>query len=420
MTFFIIIVFVSIYLVMMKKAKENIPIVYLFLFTYFIQYLFSVYLMYNEYPVLKKQMPISQDRLFEYLVPAFLSLFAGLFLFNRDIDLSKNLKQVNPIEAERLGHLLFGISLIFDFLRLFTYDFDSIRSFTLFLPNGALMCYLFRPSLLNSFLIVVIFLNLLRDAFAQGIFINFFMWSTIFFFFLSYRYQISFVKRSLFILIAAPILIAVQSVKQEYRAFTQEGKAQVGVEFLTELAIKEQQTEKNDITKSDGVVRTIGRLNHGWHVAKVLARVPSKVPFANGADMLTDLEGVLLPRFFFPSKKLTGDHSKFEYYTGHEIRRTSMTIGVFGDFYINFGQTGAFIGLFIFGAIIAKSLLWFTKKYVVTNPINIVWIPVLFGYFIRADNDFYTGVNSAFKGFLIFLVVRYAYARLWPNDTIAR
>lgn len=389
------------------------PIVYLFLFTYYVQYIFSVHLMYNEFPALGRQMPISQERLFDFLIPAFLSLFAGMFLFNKEIDLSKALQNVSAKDAARLGNLLLGISIFVDILSLISSSFNSVQSFTVPLRYGALMCFLFRLSVPNIILVSLILLTLIAEAITIGIFIEFFIWSTIFFFFISCRYQISFAKRSIFVLIAIPLIVTIQSVKKEYRRYTWKGKKEAGIGLLTDLAIKKQLEQDESFIQSDGMERTIGRLNHGWHVAKVLNRVPSKVPFTNGEEMITDLEGILLPRILFPSKKLTGDHTKFEYYTGHKIKRTSMTIGVFGDFYINFGPGGAIFGLFIFGAMVARVLFWFTRRFVTPDPINIVWIPILFSYLVRADNDFYTVVNSAFKGFLIFMAVRYIYGLIW-------
>ena len=143
------------------------------------------------------------------------------------------------------------------------------------------------------------------------------------------------------------------------------------------------------------MINTVGRLNQGWHLGMVLKRVPAKEPFSYGEDLLSDLEGIILPRIFYPDKKIIGSQDKFEKFTGHTlVGGTSMTIGVLGDFYINFGRWGSFIGLFIFGAIMARSFYWFIKKYVVTDPINIVWLPFLFSYLVRANNDFYIVANN--------------------------
>ena len=51
-----------IYFLLVWKAGKIYPILYLFLFIYFLQYLFSSYLIYNEYPALAAWMPIKIGR----------------------------------------------------------------------------------------------------------------------------------------------------------------------------------------------------------------------------------------------------------------------------------------------------------------------------------------------------------------------
>jgi hypothetical protein len=137
--------------------------------------------------------------------------------------------------------------------------------------------------------------------------------------------------------------------------------------------------------------------------------------------MLGDFEGAILPRLFFPDKKIIGSQDKFEKFTGHSLeKQTSMTIGVLGDFYINFGRWGSFILLFVFGAIISRLLFIFLRKYVLPNPINIIWIPFLFSYLVRANNDFYIVINNLVKGYLIFLFVTYLQKRIWPTKPIQK
>jgi hypothetical protein len=417
-TVFIFILFFAIYFLLIYKAGKTNPILYLFVFTYFTQYVFSVYLIYNEYPVLSKQMPLSEGQLFDYVVPSLLFLFAGVFLFNKDVDISAHLKTINPREATRLGNFLLLISFSFDFLSYIGIPgINSLLSFTHYLKYAGAMCYIFAPSLINYTLLTIVLLALIRDALIIGIFIDFFMWSTHFFLLIALYFELSLFKRSSFILLAAPLLILIQSVKQEYREATWSGKKDTGLGLIAELADKEESSGETDPLKnSDGVVSTIGRLNQGWHLGKVLKRVPAKEPFSYGEDMLTDFEGILLPRIFFPDKKTIGSQDKFYKFTGHKLEKgTSMTIGVLGDFYINFGYWGSFIGLFIFGIAIAKVFSGFMTKYVLTNPVNVVWVPFLFSFLVRANNDFYIVVNNLFKGFIIFLFVNYILKKFWPS-----
>ncbi|MBS1557205.1 MAG: hypothetical protein JST69_00645 [Bacteroidetes bacterium] len=419
MLFIIFALFFILYYLMMRKADKFIPVIYLSLFTYYIQYIFSVYLTYNVYPILAREMPLKQEELFGYLIPAVIAFFAGAFLFKKDIDLSGLLEMIKPERATRLGHLLLAVSLSVDILSFVFPPIRSIGSLSHPLKYGAFMCYLFSLTPLNIFLMSLIFLKLLSDALAGGIFIDFFMWCTYFFLMFSFRFRLSLFKRSFFILLAAPLLILIQSIKQEYRMYTQKGKKETGLSTLTELAVKKQEQEDTPFAESSGTIKTVGRLNQGWHVGKVMKHVPRSVPFADGADTWSDLQGVVLPRVLFPDKKNIGDHSKFEYYTGHILHNnTSMTVGVLGDFYINFGPTGALVGLFIFGAVLARLLYWFIHKVVVPQPINIIWIPVLFGIWARANNDFYMLVNTLFKSFLLFLLVQFLFKLIWPEQAV--
>jgi hypothetical protein len=63
------------------------------------------------YPVLAEQMTIKQDVLFSYLIPALLSLFAGVFAFNKDIKISNIFSKIDRKQAVDLGNLLIGVSL---------------------------------------------------------------------------------------------------------------------------------------------------------------------------------------------------------------------------------------------------------------------------------------------------------------------
>lgn len=409
-------ILVCLLLLLTWKSTKTFPIFYFFLLIYFIQYIFSVYLIYQRYPILRREFPISESELFSYLGPAIACLFAGAWIFNRDFDLSKTIVNITANEANRFGHFLLAISISVELMSNFIPAFSSIHAITEPLRYAAVICYLFSVNFVNFFLITFVYALLARHAFQIGIFIELLTWSSIFFLFISFRYQYSFPLRLAFLLLTIPIILGIQSVKKDYKKLVFKGRAEAGVETLAELAILRQQNEKKGFADSYAVVSTVGRLNQGWHVSKVMNHVPLKVPFAKGKELVSDITSALLPRFFFPDKKTSGDRSKFRYYTGHKLRRQSMTVGVLGDFYLNFGTFGACIGLFVFGALMSRFLTMFTEKFVLANPINIVWIPVVFNFWLRANNDFYTFINSSFKGFLVFLALNYFYYMLWPKQ----
>lgn len=361
-------------------------------------------------------MRIQQEQYFDYALPALFFLFAGVFLFNKNMPIVDSLSKIDKQSANKLGLLLIGISYSFDVAAFLGVPaMSSFLSFTTYLKYIGAMALFFSPSLLNYFLILFTFLTLAANALRGGIFIDFFIWSTYYFLIFCLKFKLSFLSRSAFAILAIPILITIQSVKQEYRKATWSGKEEADIETLTDLTEQEEtrNVEKKDFANSKGVVRTVGRLNQGWHLGLVLRWVPDHREFSNGKEFWGDIEGTLLPRVFFPNKKVIGGQAKFREFTGHKlIGATSMTIGVLGDFFINFGREGSFLGLFIFGALISRMLYGFVRKYVFEDPINVVWVPFLFSYLIRANNDFYIVINSFVKGYLIFLAVNYVRKKL--------
>lgn len=403
-------ILVLLYLVLIWKSGKSYPILYLFFFTFFLQYIFSTYLIYNKYSELRSQMPIKQEVLFDYAIPALGFLFLGVFLFNRDFDIRSAIKRIDSQKAGRLGYLLLAISYGFDLAEMLGLPLvRSIVSFTDYLKYLAVFCFLFANSPMLYVLSALVYLHLITVVLRSGVFIDLITWGIFLFFFLALRFRLSFVLRGTLFLMAIPILILIQSVKDEYRKVTWMNKREGGLGLFTELARKNNEQKSDEpFEESEGVIRTIGRLSQGWHLGLTLKRVPLKEPFSNGREMLSDIGSSIIPRFFFPEKKIVHTKEKFFKYTGHKLRSaTSMTIGILGDFYINFGRNGSFFLLFVFGALISKGVSFFYRTFVLNDPLNIVWLPFLLSYLIRADNDFYIVFNCVLKGFIIFLAVNY-------------
>jgi hypothetical protein len=406
----------------MRKSGKTYPIFYLFFFTYFLQYVFAPYFVYNEYNVLSYQMPIPQEDYFGYTIPALLFLFSGVYFFLKDFNIRNLVRQINRRQALELGYLLLIISLAFDLVELLGISaFSSITSFTTYLKYVAAFCFLFTRSKFPYFLAALIYLQLALYVLGVGVFISFFIWATFLFLFVVLFFRFPFWLRASAILIAIPVTVLIQSVKNEYREMTWEGKHEAGVELFSELAEKSQEKEKEPYSESKGVVSTIARLSQGWHLGLALRHVPQRQPFANGKELLIDIVSSILPRAIFSGKKEVNSQRKFYKYTGHRLRgSTSMSIGVLGDFYINFGRWGSFFALFVFGAIIAKLANLFYTRYVIRDPINIIWVPFILSYLMRANNDFYIFFNCMVKGFVIFLMVNYVRHQMFGTKKVRR
>lgn len=401
-------------LLLLKKANTTFPSLYLFILIYYIQYVFSVYLIYNNFPSLEKFMAIPQDSYFEFTMPALFFLLLGLILFNRDINLKERIQQIDPFNAVRLAHLLLVTSFVVDFLlAIGISEVRSFQHFTYYFRYGAIFGYLFSPSLRSYLIISFVLVLMVTNVLATGLFHDLIVWPANIFMMLCLKKNIPFFLRIVPFLISIPLVIFIQTTKFKYREIVWKGKSEAGIETITDIAASKAKKEEIYSSNSSGVISTVGRLNQGWHLGLVLNRVPLKEPFSNGADFSSDIEGILLPRILFNDKKVIGGREKFVKYTGHPLHGgTSMTIGVLGDFYINFGKWGSYIALFIYGAIVSKFLHWFIIKHVIDEPLNIVWVPLLFNFVIRANNDFYMAANSLFKGYLMFLIINYFYQKI--------
>lgn len=415
MTLFFVFAFSIFFLLLLIiKSKKTIPILFLFMFSYYIQYIFDAYLIFQFYPVLRRDIPLTQDELFHFALPAIGSLFLGAILFYKAFDFSVLIDKIKPTDATKLGHILLVTSFGIELLSKFIPVFGSVNALSSPLKYVAFCCYIFATNPLNIFLMVVIYLSLVREALGNGMFLYLTNWTTVFFFIYSLKLRFSFRTKLLVVLVAIPLIVAIQSVKKEYRAAVYRGKAEAGVELLADLAIEQQAREQKTFANSKAIVATVNRLNQSWHLSKVMNWVPNKEPFADGKELFGDIKSAFLPRLFYENKKTIGDRKKFKQYTGIPLKRASMTVGLLGDFYLNFGVVGGCVGLFIFGALMSIALNKFTTKYVLKHPINLVWIPFIFLIWASANDEFYTVINTVIKGFFIFIGVDYLQKKFLP------
>ena len=102
-----------------------------------------------------------------------------------------------------------------------------------------------------------------------------------------------------------------------------------------------------------GAQQLANRLRYVDFFAYTIAHVPAAVPHENGALLGTAVRHVLTPRVLFPDKAaLVGDTDMTKKYTGLDLyaaQNTSISIGYFGDTYIDFGWPGMYIALLFVG-----------------------------------------------------------------------
>ena len=418
--FLVIATLLALLVLLIYKSGKTYPILILFAITYFVQYIVAPYFFYFHYPAGLEVMAVNANDYFSFAIPALLFLFAGVYFFSiRKGQIIEFKKRIDLDHARRYGWFLIAISFFFDVASYLQISFlVPLVSFTQYLKFIGCFCLIFTRSKVAMIVISFIYVRLILGALTTGVFIDFFIWSAYLFLFVVLEYKFSFAMRLFAFLMIIPIITTVQGVKKEYREVVWSEKEEGSLELLLELS--EAQRAETDPTEnyfqSSTFLRTIGRLNQGWHLSMTLNHVPRHQPIVNGQELFTDITASLVPRFLAAEKKKVNDKEKFEKYTGHHIYgNTAMSIGVLGDFYINFGYWGAFIALFFLGVFVALVLKYFMRKFVLPNPMYLVWIPFLFSYLIRANNEFYIFFNNLVKGLILFLLIDFLFRKLFQQ-----
>ena len=121
-----------------------------------------------------------------------------------------------------------------------------------------------------------------------------------------------------------------------------------------------------------------------FYPALAVARVPSVVPYANGALMSATLQHVLMPRVFFPDKAEIGSDSELvRKYAGVKVagaeQNTDIAFGYAAESYVDFGVPLMFLPIFIWGvfmgAVYAAILRWYRYRDIAVSVATVIcWL----------------------------------------------
>lgn len=355
-------------------------------------------------------MSLPKEEYLPFAVMGSLAFIFGLFIFKPKINL-KGIK-INPELASKLGRIFFTIGIGSSIAMIVLPEsLRSIVNFFIILKLPGVYSLVFSDKKIDKVFIFVVFLETAISAILNALLIEFIVFSLFLTMYLSLRYRISNKLKVSIATIGVVFLTVYQGVKADYRKLVWENEVtfaeKIGLlsELITFESVKEAFTA--DIGNNESVIETIHRLNQGWQTSMAMRQVPAVVPFAEGEALVDDIISSIMPRFLYADKRVVNDFQRFNYYTGYSLNnKTAMTIGVLGDFYINFGAYVSLLFLFLFGAIFSRISLWFYNQFIVVNPLNLIWLPFLFSYLIRPGNEFYMVLNHLIKALIIFYIVR--------------
>ncbi len=216
---------------------------------------------------------------------------------------------------------------------------------------------------------------------------------------------------SLIILVFAGIFWT--SVKGEYRSFLNKGSKSQSVqvekgEALNKLLELSQNRNKNSF--NDAAESFLDRLQYTYHMAKAMDRVPSVIPYQDGANWGKTFGFVFTPRVLNPDKGTYDASIKASKYTGIQYsgvkKGTSVSLGYFADGYIDFGYVGMFIPLLVLGFIYGKSYFYFIKKSSNNYIFNYAVVGALFMELFAFESDNIFVLGRLYVNLLVFFLLK--------------
>ncbi|MBS1778682.1 MAG: hypothetical protein JST70_05115 [Bacteroidetes bacterium] len=175
-----------------------------------------------------------------------------------------------------------------------------------------------------------------------------------------------------FVVFVVVLMVFWSSIKNDYRNYLNQGSRQQEISVSTSDALNyvADQAEAYDANAfSEGGEILLHRMQYMQQYSSVYSRVPSVIPFDEGKNTSSALTFLLMPRTFSDNKGILDPSTKASYYTGKTFtdaaHGTSISMGYFCDFYIDFGLWGMIIPLLIiaFGIGKAASYIMNNKRY---------------------------------------------------------
>lgn len=200
-------------------------------------------------------------------------------------------------------------------------------------------------------------------------------------------------------------MFTIQAVKQEYRLKVWQGEDASLIQQVVGFW-----TSTESVTRSEVLANVIVRLNQGWIVSAVMARVPDEEPYANGETLKDAVVAAVIPRMLAEDKAVSGGKVNFRRFTGLPLEEsTSMAISPLGEAYVNFGREGGIALMLGFGVAFASFYAW-CLRWAVRHPTFLFWVPLIFYQAIKAETEFVTVLNQLTKGAVV------AFALHWFID----
>lgn len=202
-------------------------------------------------------------------------------------------------------------------------------------------------------------------------------------------------------------------VKEGYRSYLNQGSKQQVVavsssDALSYLYEKGSEFDLNSLREGGQIL--LSRIQYMERYSETYSRVPDVIKHRDGADLAYTLNFLLVPRFINQNKGVKDASERTAYYTGKQFSKaaqgTSISMGYFCDFYIDFGLFLMFIPLVLVAVLVG----FFYKTIVAKKRYNLLFTySLLIGTFLalgtfESDSLFFLGIM---RNHAVFLILGY-------------
>ena len=356
-------------------------------------------------------MYVDEETYFGYALPGTVLYVIGLLAVGSSVRQREILWSINGDPFVKIGVMLNAIALM---ARMTAPLVPGGLAFAIYLLSqlgyvGAIY-FLFSRSGYRWLLVMFSMLPLVKSSAESAMFHDVLLWAGLVFCYWFGLRRHEFLAKVGLLLATGWVMFTIQAIKQEYRAKVWHGEEASLIEHAMEFWTSE------GVTRGEVLANVIVRLNQGWIVSAVMAKVPAEEPFAHGETLRDAVVAALVPRMVVEDKASAGGKVNFRRFTGLSLQEsTSMAISPLGEAYANFGREGGLCLMLGFGVVFA-SFYACCLRWAVKHPTFLFWLPLIFYQAIKAETEFVTVLNQLTKGALVAFLLHWIIDVKWISS----
>jgi len=363
-----------------------------------------------------KSMAVSSNEYYSFVLPGIAMWAIGLktsfFKHNPDIDTIKfNSFKPQLVRRNIIPFTLVLLSLISFFIKPlvaneFSYIFYLLSNLYII---AALYLFYSKPKYKYLYLFIA-FAIMLVASIQSALFGDFIFLLFTSLLVISLAFSLSLPAKLSLIIMGLVFMFLIQSIKMDYRKQIWL-KGSNPAYFIDLLANKIKNPAS--LFQKETLFPIAARFNEGWLIAKTMAYVPSVNHYANGETILKSFAAVIVPRFLWKNKPVSGGKANLVRFTGIKDLNYSMNIGPIGEAWANFGKIGGILFLFLYGLLFRGLFDIILKIIHAGYPTVILWLPLLFFRAIVVETDILTTLNSLVKTGILVFILYWLYSRVF-------